>query len=439
MTNRRIFYYLLGNSFIAAVTNAFIWFALVFWLYLETQSVLATSWIGGIFAVMNMVGAAYFGSIVDHNRKKTAMLYSSIISLIAYCAGAFVYFFSPVMNFADYTSPLLWTMIVIIMIGSVAGNLRYIALATTVTMLFPEDERAKANGLVGIVTGISFGVTSVLSGLGIGFLGIGPVIYITIGATLIALLHLLTVPLKEPEIVHTKEKPKKMDIKGTIAVVSGVSGLFALILFTTFNNFLGGVFMALMDAYGLTLVSVETWGFVLGILSFGFIAGSSLIAKFGVGKNPVKTILLINLICWTVCIFFVIQPSIWLMAAGMLVWMTFMPFIEASEHTIIQKVVPFERQGRVFGFAQSIESAASPITTFMIGPVAQFIFIPFMTTGAGVALIGDWFGVGPGRGIALVFMLAGVMGLTVTLIALRSHSYRNISAEYQKPSEASAT
>ena len=110
-----------------------------------------------------------------------------------------------------------------------------------------------------------------------------------------------------------------------------------------------------------------------------------------------------------------------------------MPFIEATEHTIIQKVVPYERQGRVIGFAQSVEMGASPVTAFLIGPIAQFIFIPFMTTGAGVALIGDWFGVGPGRGIALVFVLAGITGLVVTLIAMRSRSYKLLAARYREP------
>lgn len=68
--------------------------------------------------------------------------------------------------------------------------------------------------------------------------------------------------------------------------------------------------------------------------------------------------------------------------------MALFPFIEASEQTIIQKVVPTERQGRVFGFAQSVEQAASPLTAFLIGPIAQLIFIPFMTTGQGAELIG---------------------------------------------------
>ena len=90
-----------------------------------------------------------------------------------------------------------------------------------------------------------------------------------------------------------------------------------------------------------------------------------------------------------------------------------------------------ERQGRVFGFAQSVEQAASPITSFVIGPIAQFIFIPFMTTGTGAALIGSWFGAGTGRGIALLFIVAGMIGLAVTLLARQSHAYRALSRLYE--------
>ena len=53
-----------------------------------------------------------------------------------------------------------------------------------------------------------------------------------------------------------------------------------------------------------------------------------------------------------------------------------------------------------------------------------------MTTGAGVDLIGGWFGTGPDRGIALVFTLTGIIGMIVALIALRSKQYRSLSANY---------
>jgi DHA3 family multidrug efflux protein-like MFS transporter len=60
------------------------------------------------------------------------------------------------------------------------------------------------------------------------------------------------------------------------------------------------------------------------------------------------------------------------------------------------------------------------------------IFIPFMTTGAGVELLGGWFGTGTDRGIALLFIIAGWIGLIVTLMAMRSYSYRALSENYQK-------
>jgi DHA3 family multidrug efflux protein-like MFS transporter len=126
-----------------------------------------------------------------------------------------------------------------------------------------------------------------------------------------------------------------------------------------------------------------------------------------------------------------IQPSIVLLAVCMLFWISLVPFVEATEQTIIQKVVLTERQGRVFGFAQSIEQAASPITAFFIGPLAEYVFIPFMTTGKGVELIGSWYGVGPGRGIGLVFTCAGVFGFIVTLIAMRSRSYKLLARKYE--------
>src|SRR3712207_8356119 len=42
--------------------------------------------------------------------------------------------------------------------------------------------------------------------------------------------------------------------------------------------------------------------------------------------------------------------------------------------------------------SQSVEQAASPLTAFLISPVAQFVVIPFMTDGAGARAIGGWFG-----------------------------------------------
>lgn len=429
MNNQITFYHVLGNNLLAGITNNLVWFALTFWVYLETESVLATSWIAGTFAVAGVFGGFIFGPIVDRERKKTALIQSSIMSLTAYCMGAFIYFSHPESTWQEPFSFPLWTLIIVLMLGVVANNLRMIAQSTIVTMLFAEN-RDKANGLVGASMGLSFAVTSVFSGLIIGFFGMGTAIVVAIVATLIALLHLTFITLPEPEIIHLEDKPKRIDIKGTYLLALAIPGLIGIIIFNTFNNFLGGVFMALMDPYGLSLVSVEVWGLMWGIVSLASIGGSIYVSMRGVGKHPMRLIMILNIVMWGVCLIFPLQPMVSLLLVGMLTWMTFFPIIEAAEQTVMQSVVPFEQQGRVFGFAQSIESMATPITTFMIGPIAAFVFIPFMTTGSGALLIGDWFGTGADRGMALVFILAGFLGVIATLIAWGSRSYQLLSNHY---------
>jgi DHA3 family multidrug efflux protein-like MFS transporter len=133
---------------------------------------------------------------------------------------------------------------------------------------------------------------------------------------------------------------------------------------------------------------------------------------------------------------FTLRSWIVLLAVGMFFYLCLIPFAEAAEQTVLQKVVPFSRQGRVFGFAQSVEMAAAPLTAFLISPVAEFVAIPFMTTGSGAQLVGGWFGTGSERGLALVFTVTGLIGLAVTLLALRTRYYRQLSQRY---AEAGAT
>ncbi len=235
------------------------------------------------------------------------------------------------------------------------------------------------------------------------------------------------------------DAPKRVDIAGTIRVVAGVSGLFALILFASFNNFLGGIFMALMDAYGLSLMAVRGLGPALGSRVVRLHPERY---RHRAGRASAR--IRCARCCWSisscgpVAAVFTIQSSIPLLAAGCVIWMFLGPYAEAAEQTTLQKVVPYERQGRVFGFAQSVEQAASPLTAFLIAPLAQFVFIPFMTTGAGAGQSATGSARGPERGIALVFVVAGLLGVLVTIAAFNSRYYRELSAAYAGHADASS-
>jgi MFS transporter, DHA3 family, multidrug efflux protein len=416
---------------VASTINTFVWFAVTFWVYLETKSVIATSVMAGVYTVTVAISGFLLGSLVDRYQNKTVMTLSSLCSLVLYALAWIIFVSTPPVVFTHPSSVMLWVFIVLALFGAIAGNLRGIALSTLVTILIPEEQRDRANGLVGSANGVAFLVASILSGLVIGFLGIFWMLVSAIGLTLLVIVHLWTLSMPKKKAVHAEAHTNTIDIRGSIQAIQLVPGLFGLIFFHTFNNFLSGVFMSLMDPYGLLLVSVQVWGILWGFLSLGFIVGGLVVAKKGLGKSPLRTLFLSNIVIWAICMFFTIQASIVLLAIGMFVFLCLIPVIEAAEQTILQKVIPPERQGRVFGFAQSVEQAASPITAFLIGPIAQLIFIPFMTTGAGVDLLGPWFGTGTDRGIALLFMVAGLIGLIVTLLSMRSYSYKTLAQMYQ--------
>ncbi len=433
MTTMRSFYQILVNTLIANITTSFLWFALIFWIYLETKSVLATGVVGGAYMLFVAVFSIIFGTVVDRHRKKSVFIFSSTFTLVAFALAGVMYLTLPTAHLLDITNPLLWLFIGVILAGAVVENMRNIALSTTVTLLVEKDKRANANGLVGTVTGIGFIITSVFSGLAIGFLGMGWTLVIAVILTALALIHIYFVQIPEKEIVHDPELAnKKVDIRGSIAAIGAVPGLFALLIFSTFNNFIGGVYMALMDPYGLTLFSVETWGIVLGVTSTGFVIGGILVAKFGLGKNPLKTLLRLATIMGLIGAFFTIREWQWLFAIGMWLYMLMIPAMEAAEQTVIQKVVPYKRQGRVFGFAQAFESAAAPITAFVVAPIAEFIIIPYAKSPEGATALAPLLGTGEGRGIALVFLVAGIIMAIAAAAAFFTKSYRRLSVSYEK-------
>jgi MFS transporter, DHA3 family, multidrug efflux protein len=431
-----VFRRLLANTLVTGVTSSFLWFALTFWVYLETRSVVATGVIGGAFSISSAVFGPFFGTFVDRHPKKTAMTVATGMSTVCFAVATAVFLTVRAEDLLRLRSPWFWVLVGFTLLGSVAGQMRSIALSTCVSLLVAEDRRDRANGMVGSVTGVSFAITSVFSGLVIGGPGMGWAYYGSLALTVAAMVHLRTITIDEPAPDTTTADAggtAHVDIRGALDAIMAVPGLLMLILLAAFNNLLNGVFMALMDAYGLSLVSVETWGLLWGLISLAFIAGGVVVARFGLGPSPLRIVIVGNLVNWVVCTTFALRSSIVMLTIGMIVWLALVPVIEAAEQTVLQRSIPFERQGRVFGFAQLVENAASPLTAFLMAPVAEAVFMPFMTDGRGAEWIGGWFGTGPERGIALMFTLAGLVGVAVTVLTRASRSYRRLASASLSP------
>src|SRR6185503_9177853 len=125
-----------------------------------------------------------------------------------------LYAVTPTETFQDLAHPAFWALVVLVLAGAVAGNLRMVALSTTVTLLVPEEGRDRANGLVGTANGVAFAITSVFSGLAIGFIGMGWSLVIAVVITALVAGHLLTIRIDEPAPTPHADAPRVIDIGG---------------------------------------------------------------------------------------------------------------------------------------------------------------------------------------------------------------------------------
>lgn len=426
----RVFRLLLSNTVLTVFTHTTVWFALTYTVYLETRSVLAASILSGAYMVAELATGFWLGGIVDRYRKKGVIVGSGAVALALYAAALVLTLSAPAGAFRDPASTFLWALVLLLLAGSMVGSIRSIALPTLITILVPEDRRDRANGLAGTATGIALLLTSAVSGLLVGYSGISLVLVLALGLLALSTMHLCLLRIPEGEPPRPGGRRVRTDIRGTIAVLAAVPGLLALIGFSSLNNLLSGVYTVLLDPYGLSLMSVQAWGIVWAVLSGAVIIAGLAIARWGLGRNPLATLFAANTGLWVMSCLMGIQPSVVLFVGTLVIYGGLVPVIEAAEQTILQKVVPHERQGRAFGFAHSVEAAAAPLTTLVVGPLTELLAIPFMTTGAGPRLIGGWFGTGPDRGIGLVFTVTGIVGLIFTLIAMRTRAYRRLSARY---------
>lgn len=138
-----------------------------------------------------------FGGVVDRHHKHRVMIASSLVTLTAYALAGGLFLLVDTRSLVDWTGPWFWVFTLLVLAGGVVEQLRNIALSTTVTLLVPDGERDRANGLVGAAQGLAFMATSALSGLSVGRLGMGWTMVLALVATAGALAHLLTLRIPE--------------------------------------------------------------------------------------------------------------------------------------------------------------------------------------------------------------------------------------------------
>jgi hypothetical protein len=107
-----------------------------------------------------------------------------------------------------------------------------------------------------------------------------------------------------------------------------------------------------------------------------------------------------------------------------------LPVANGSSQALWQAKVEPDVQGRVFAVRRVLAQAAGPVAMILAGPLADRVFEPLLQENGPLAgTVGEVVGVGPGRGIAFLFVLLGGLSIMFTLIAYMYPRLRNLEDE----------
>ena len=121
---------------------------------------------------------------------------------------------------------------------------------------------------------------------------------------------------------------------------------------------------------------------------------------------------------------------IWLVALGAFCAHLTIAVVYGSNQAIWQSKVPPEVQGKVLAAQQMIATSTKPLAYLAAGPLADRLFEPLLAPGGLLAgSMGPVVGVGPGRGIGLMFLIMGVIKVAVSLGGYRYTPIRRIEDE----------
>jgi hypothetical protein len=187
-------------------------------------------------------------------------------------------------------------------------------------------------------------------------------------------------------------------------------GLLGLMGFLTITTFLWSMIGALIIPMILEFTTESVLGIMISVAGFGFLSGSLVMSTWGGPKRRMTGVLGFSLLGGLFLMLIGLRPSVVLVSIGATGAHFALPIFNASNQAIWQSKVAPDVQGRVFAIRQAITRSAAPLAYLSAGPLADKVFGPLLVEGGALAgSAGQVLGVGPGRGIGLLFIVMGAL------------------------------
>jgi len=401
-------------------------FALGVWIYQQTGE-------ASPFALTVLFGqlprillSPWAGSLADRwDRKRLMILADSGDALVTFCAFLLLFF----------GNLQIWHIYLIAAFSSAFAAFQEPAYTASVTMLVPKKDLARASGMIQMGSSLELLVAPLLAGLLFGVIGLRGIILIDFVTYFFALFALLAVRIPQPpKVAETQKQGGKVwaDMVFGWNYLKDRPGLFAMLWYFALVNFLLNFAAVLRAPLVLSFTNTGVLGLLDTVTGAGMLVGGILLSVWGGPKQDrVRAVVGFIALSGLGLALAGLQANPLLIGTGLFLMMFCVPLASGPSQALFQTKVEPGVQGRVFGMRTMISRSMMPLAFLSAGLLADHFFEPLMRAGGGLAssFLSDVFGVGPGRGIGLMFTLSGLILVVVSALCYAYPRLRRIESE----------
>jgi DHA3 family macrolide efflux protein-like MFS transporter len=400
------------GQLISLIGSGLTGFALGVWVYQQTGAVTQFALITLFTTLPGIVVSPVAGAIVDRwNRRHAMMLSDSVAGCCALVVALLL-----LSGRLD-----IWHIYLAMGVSSAFVALHWPAYAAAVTMLFPRRHLGRASGLMQLGQATAKVISPMLAGALVGTIHIHGVLLLDFATFLFAFSTLLFVRMPTVASLPETEEKKGSLLGETLygwTYITRRPGLFLLLALFAANNFLTGIVIVLVTPLILSFASAAVLGAVLTVAGGGMLAGGAIMSIWGGPRRRVRGILIFTILQSALLVTGGLRASVTLIAAAAFGYLFAASVISGASQSLWQSKIAPSVQGRVFAVRSLIAWSSLPLASLAAGPLSDSLFEPLLAVNGPLAeSVGRIIGVGPGRGIGLLFILAGFVTLLTTSLA----------------------
>lgn len=386
-----------------AITN----FALTLWAYEITGKATPLALVGFFFLTPIVFLGPVIGVLVDRSNRRLMMMVSDLAAALTTTIILILYVTGNLQIRHLYVTST---------ISGIFQGFQWPAYSAAISLMLPKEQYARANGMLELAGNASQVFAPLLAGALIGPLGLAGLLIIDLVSAAVAIGTLLFVHIPQPTRSEAGREGEGSFLKETIygfRYILARPSLLGLQTVFLVGNFFSGLAYAILAPLilGRTGNNELIFGSVQSAGAIGGVIGGLAMSAWGGPKRRVHGVLL-SWFCAGLLGQMVLGLGqalpIW--TVGSFLWSFLSPILNGSNQAIWQAKVAPDVQGRVFTARQFIAWLVLPISNLLAGPLADRVLEPAMSEGGSLVPVFGWLvGTGTGAGIALLFVVTGLL------------------------------